>query len=228
MATITWLGHATWLIQTGDHTIVLDPYLDNNPAASCKAKDVRAEFVLVSHGHFDHCEDAATIANQNHATLIANFEIATWFENKHGVKSTVGMNLGGAYNAAFGSVKMVPAWHSSMLPDGSYGGASAGFILQLNEGKRIYFACDTALFSDMRLFAEPTLDLVVLPIGDLYTMGIDDSLAALKLLNPRVVAPTHYGTWPPIEQDGAGWAARVTEETKSHPRILRPGESFSL
>ncbi|WP_254513687.1 metal-dependent hydrolase [Anatilimnocola floriformis] len=228
MATLTWLGHACWLIQTGEHSILLDPYLDSSPAASCKAADIRADYVLVSHGHYDHCLEAAAVANSNNATLIANFEIATWFETKHGVKNTIAMNLGGSVATKFGRVTMTIAWHSSILPDGSYGGAPAGFILQLNEGKRIYFACDTAFFSDMRLIAEPKLDLAVLPIGDLYTMGIDDSLAATKLLQPKFVAPSHYNTWPPIAQDAQAWAQRVSQETSAQPRVLQPGESFSL
>ena len=228
MATLTWLGHATWLIQTGEHSILLDPYLDSSPTASCKAADIRADYVLVSHGHFDHCQEAAAVANNNNATLIANYEIATWFETKHGVKNTVGMNLGGSTPTKFGRVTMTIAWHSSVLPDGTYGGAPAGFILQLNEGKRIYFACDTALFSDMRLIGEPKLDLAVLPIGDLYTMGLDDSLAATRLLQPRLVAPSHYNTWQPIAQDAQAWAQRVSQETSAQPRVLVPGESFSL
>ena len=235
MATITWLGHACWLIQTGEHSILLDPFLDSSPVAPCKAKDIRADYVLVSHGHFDHCAEAAEVANANGATLIANYEIATWFGSQHSVKNTLGMNLGGSTATQFGRLKMTIAWHSSSLPDGTYGGSPGGFVLELNEklsgvpaGPRLYFACDTALFSDMRLIGEPKLDLAVLPIGDLFTMGIDDSLAAIKLLNPRIVVPSHYNTWPPIAQDANAWAARVTSETKSQPRVLQPGESFSL
>lgn len=228
MPTITWLGHACWLIQTGEQTILLDPFLDSSPTAPCKAKDIRADYVLVSHGHFDHCAEAAEVANQNNSTLITNYEIATWFASKHGVKETIGMNLGGSTPTEFGRVKLTIAWHSSVLPDGTYGGSPGGFVLELKEGPRLYFACDTALFSDMRLIGEPKLDLAVLPIGDLFTMGIDDSLAATKLLNPRIVAPSHYNTWPPIAQDANAWAARVTAETKAQPRVLQPGESFSL
>jgi L-ascorbate metabolism protein UlaG (beta-lactamase superfamily) len=139
------------------------------------------------------------------------------------------MNLGGSAPTSFGSVKMTIAWHSSVLPDGTYGGAPGGFVLQLqDEGKRIYFACDTALFSDMQLIAEPKLDLAVLPIGDLFTMGISDSIAATKLLQPKLVAPSHYNTWPAIAQDAQHWGQRISQETSAQPRVLLPGESFSL
>src|SRR5687767_13983246 len=119
MTTLTWLGHACWLIQTGEHSILLDPFLESSPTASCKAKDIRVDYVLVSHVHFDLVAEAAAIANQNGATLIANYEIATWFAEKHGVKNTIGMNLGGNTPTRFGSVKMTLAWHSSVLPDGT-------------------------------------------------------------------------------------------------------------
>ena len=224
---LKWLGHGTWLINSGEHSILLDPFLDDSPTAPVKAADINATHILVSHGHFDHVADVAPIANRTGATVVAIYEIAEWFSNQHKVENTLGMNLGGTIQLPFGSVKMTPALHSSQLPDGSYGGAPAGFLLTLN-GSRIYFACDTALFSDMQLIGKDGIDLAVLPIGDHFTMGPEDSLTAIKLISPKQVAPAHYNTWPPIEQDGAAWAKRVQEETTAIPHVLTPGDTIQL
>ena len=224
---LTWLGHGTWAIQTSDHKIILDPFLNDSPTAPLKADDVDADFILVSHGHFDHVADVASIANRCDATVVANFEIAQWFATNHNVENTIGMNLGGSIDLPFGNAKLTLAHHSSQLPDGSYGGNPGGFLLTLEDGK-IYFACDTALFSDMMLIGASGLDLAVLPIGDLFTMGVEDSIEALKLLEPKRVAPAHYNTWPPIEQNAAVWAERVRSETHAEPIVLEPGGKISL
>lgn len=224
---LKWLGHGTWLINSGEHSILLDPFLDDSPTAPVKAADVNPTHILVSHGHFDHVADVAPIANRTGATVVAIYEIAEWFSNQHKVENTLGMNLGGTVELPFGSVKMTPALHSSQLPDGSYGGVPAGFLLTLN-GSRIYFACDTALFSDMQLIGKEGIDLAVLPIGDHFTMGPEDSLTAIKLISPKQVAPAHYNTWPPIEQDGAAWAKRVQEETTAIPHVLTPGDTIQF
>jgi L-ascorbate metabolism protein UlaG (beta-lactamase superfamily) len=224
---LTWYGHATWLIETANHKIILDPFLNDSPTAPVKADDIDVDFVLVSHGHSDHVGDAVSIANRTGATVIAVFEIASWFEKQHSVKNTVGMNSGGATKQPFGSVKLTPAIHSSQLPDGSNGGVASGFLLD-TDGKNIYFACDTALFSDMQLIGEVGLDAAVLPIGDLFTMGIDDSIIATNFLNPRAVLPQHYNTWPPIQQDADAWAERIRSETKAHPVVLEPGGTFEV
>lgn len=221
---LTWLGHGGWQIKTAEHSILLDPFLDQSPVAPCKAADLHADYILVSHGHFDHVADVAGIAVRTGATVIANFEIAEWFKNKHGVSQTLGMNLGGGVELPFGHVKMTLAWHSSQLPDGSYGGNPGGFLLSIS-GTRIYFACDTALFEDMRLIGEAGLDVAVLPIGDLYTMGPADSVKAVHLLKPRQVIPAHYNTWPPIAQDASAWAERVRRETDAEPMVLAAGQS---
>ena len=227
MTKLTWLSHASWLIESGQHRILLDPFLTDNPAATLKPSDVgEISHILISHGHYDHVADAAEIAKQTGATIVAIFEIAQWFANKQKIKSTIGMNLGGSTELPFGTVKMIPALHSSDLPDGSYGGNPAGFLLTI-EGRRIYFACDTALFSDMKLYAHG-VDVAVLPIGDLFTMGIEDSIAATKLIEPKAVLPTHYNTWPPIEQDAGKWAERINEETDAAPVVLSVGESFEV
>ncbi len=136
-------------------------------------------------------------------------------------------HLGGAYNHPFGNVKLTIAHHGSGLPDGSYGGNPAGFIITAG-GKRLYFAGDTALFLDMQLYGEDGLDLCVLPIGDNYTMGPDDALKAVKLLKPKMVVPCHYNTWPLIAQDGAAWAGRVEAETATKAYALDPGQSLEL
>ena len=227
MTKLTWLGHASWLIEAGDHRVLLDPFLTDNPSATAKPEDLDPiSHILISHGHFDHVADAAAIANRNDATIVAIFEIAQWFTNKQSVKSTIGMNRGGSVQLPFGTAKMIPALHSSDLPDGSYGGNPAGYVLSI-DGKRIYFACDTAIFSDMKLYAHG-VDVAVLPIGDLFTMGIEDSLAATKLIEPTTVIPAHYNTWPPIEQDAGKWAERISVETNAQPRVLSVGESFEV
>ncbi len=227
MTRLTWLSHGSWLIKTGDARILLDPFLTDNPAATAKADEFDSiDHVLISHGHFDHVADAAAITNRNGATLIGSFEIAQWFSANHDVQSTIGMNLGGATTLPWGTVKMIPALHSNSLPDGSYGGDPAGYLLTI-EGKRIYFACDTALFSDMRLYAHQ-VDLAILPIGDLFTMGIEDSVAATKLIEPKKVMPAHYGTWPPIEQDANAWAEKIKAETSAEPIVMKVGEAIEV
>ena len=224
---ITWYGHNAWLVQVDDHKILIDPLLNDSPTSPVKADDVSADYILLSHGHGDHVGDTVSIAKRTGATVVTNYEISLWLAGQ-GIDSghTIGMNPGGSIDLPFGSVKMTDAVHSSSLPDGSYGGVAMGMILSANE-KRIYFACDTALFSDMQLVGTP-LDLAVLPIGDLFTMGPDDSVEAVKLLDPASVLPCHYNTWPPIEQDAAAWAAAVSSQTKAKPVVLEPGESFTL
>lgn len=224
---LTWFGHATWLIELENNRIVLDPFFDENPSSPVKADEVEADTLLISHGHFDHVADAASIANRCNARIVAIYDIATWFAEKHSVADTLGMNIGGTADLGFAKVKMTPAFHSSQLPDGSYGGSPAGFVFMAEE-KKIYFACDTSIFSDMEYIGAAGLDAAVLPIGDLFTMGIDDSIDATKLTNPKFVLPTHYNTWPPIEQDANAWADRVRNETQSEPVVLKPGESFEL
>ena len=222
---LTWLGHATWQLSTGQHTLLVDPFLDDNPAAPVKSQNVAADFILCSHGHFDHVADAAKIATRTGAMIVSNYEICEWFA-RQGVKRTLGMNLGGSASLPFGRVKMTLAFHSSQLPDGSYGGNPGGFLLSLTQGPRIYFACDTALFGDMKLIGSGGLDVAVLPIGDLFTMGPEDAVEATRLLGPKHVIPSHFNTWPPIQQDPQAWAELVRKNTTAQPIVLEPGETF--
>lgn len=224
---LTWLGHGGWSLKTGTHAILLDPFLNDSPTAPFKAEQVEADFILVSHGHFDHIADVPEIAQRTKAQVIAIFEIAEWLSSTHGISHTLAMNIGGGVELSWGHVKMTPAVHSSCLPDGTYGGEPAGFKLEIDE-KRMYFACDTGLFSDMQYLGHDGLDLAVVPIGDLFTMGPIDAIEAIKLLKPRRVAPAHYNTWPPIEQDVAAWAERVRSETSAEPVVLEPGQSFTI
>lgn len=221
MIEVTWLGHACWSIATGKHTILVDPFLDASPTAAAKADEVKADYILITHGHFDHISDAVAIAKRTGATVVSNFEISEWL-SKQGVQDVVGMNHGGSTKLPFGRVKMTIAYHSSVLPDGTYGGNPAGYLLTLSEAK-IYIAGDTALFSDIKLYGGADLDLAILPIGDLYTMGPEDSIEAIKLVTPKRVLPSHYNTWPPIEQDATAWAAMVREQTKALPEVLELG-----
>ncbi|MCC7474963.1 MAG: metal-dependent hydrolase [Pirellulales bacterium] len=227
-ATITWLGHNAWSINTGGHKLLLDPFLNDSPTSPVKAGDVEADFILVSHGHADHVGDTVAIARRTGATVLANFEVGQWLASQ-GVahEKIIGMNPGGGVRLPFGHAKFTIAHHSSSMPDGSYGGVPGGFLLAL-EGSQLYFACDTGLFLEMKQIGAVGLDLAVVPIGDLFTMGPEDSIEAVKLLNPKHVAPCHYNTWPPIAQDPIAWANQVRTLTPAHPVIPHPGESLNL
>jgi len=229
MATqITWLGHNCWLLETAGRLVLIDPFLNDSPTAPTKASGVYAEFILLSHGHSDHLGDTVEIAKKTGATVIANYEVSEWLKKQSlAEEKVVGMNPGGGMQQPFGHVKFTIAHHSSSMPDGSYGGVPGGFLLTLDDA-RIYFACDTALFLDMKLIGAGGLDLAVLPIGDRFTMGPDDSLDAIKLLNPKRVAPCHYNTWPDIVQDAETWAAQVRSHTAAEPIVPKPGQRFTL
>lgn len=223
---ITFLGHNAWLLTVDSHRILVDPFLSGNPLAACGPEEVEADFILVSHGHGDHFGDTLSIAKRTGATVVAIAEIAGYV-SRHGIRRTISMNLGGGVDLPFGRVQMVPAFHSSTLPDGTPGGNSAGFFLTLKDGQKLYFACDTALFGDMALLGKRGIDAAFLPIGDLFTMGPEDALEAVKLLQPKVAVPCHFNTWPPIAQDAEVWKRNVEAETSTKVKVLKSGETLS-
>jgi len=225
-AKLTWYGHAALGLETGGYKLIVDPFLEGNPAASISPEAVEADFILISHGHGDHVGDGVAIAKRTGATVISVNEIAVWFGNQ-GVKSH-GQHLGGGHKHPFGYLKLTLALHGSALPDGSNGGNPCGFLLTTNDGKKIYMAQDTGLFGDMKFIGEEGIDLAVVPIGDNYTMGPDDALRAVKLIQPKTVIPIHYNTWDLIAQDANAWAARVEKETDTKVLVLKPGESYAL
>ncbi len=224
----TWLGHGTHQLEIGGKQILVDPFLTSNPSASSKPDQLTPDYILVSHGHGDHIEDAVSIAKRSGATVVANFEIANWLKKQGVAENKVhAQHIGGGFHYDFGYVKLTIAHHGSGLPDGSYGGNPAGFLITA-EGKKVYLTCDTGLFDTMRLYGEEGIDLMILPIGDNFTMGPDDALRAVKLVQPRLAVPTHYDTWPLIAQDAQAWARRVEAETDTKVNTLKPGESVEI
>jgi L-ascorbate metabolism protein UlaG (beta-lactamase superfamily) len=229
MATrLRWLGHSTLWVESDGKTLLIDPFLTGNPAAPVSADSLKPDAILVSHGHDDHLGDTVAIAKRTGAPVVCNYEIGVWLQAQ-GLTKVHGCQHGGTARLFDGSVgvKLTLAFHGSTLPDGQgglkYGGNPCGFLIKLADGKTIYDAADTALFGDMSLIGEEGIDLACLPIGDTYTMGPDDALKAIKRLNPRIVLPIHYNTWPPLAQDAQGWAARVEAETLAKVAVLEPG-----
>lgn len=199
---ITYYGHACFLVETGGKKIIFDPFITpNEKAKSIDVSKIEADYILVSHGHIDHVADVEAIAKNNGARLVSNFEIVSWFEATKGVKNVHPMNIGGSWNFDFGKVKYVNAVHSSTLPDGSGGGNPGGFVVETADGS-FYFAGDTALTYDMKLLGEfHKLDFALLPIGDNFTMGVDDAVVASQYINCKHVIGMHYDTFGYIEID---------------------------
>jgi L-ascorbate metabolism protein UlaG (beta-lactamase superfamily) len=224
---ITWHGHSTFSLNIDGINVVVDPFLaGNNPVAKQGAADLAADFILQTHGHGDHIADTVELAKTTGAQVISNFEIGNWI-NAQGHDNTWAMNTGGSYAFPFGRVKMTVALHSSGLPDGTYGGDPGGFLI-FSENGTIYIAGDTALFSDMALIGKAEIDVAIIPTGDNFTMGPDDAFAALEYLNPKVVIPCHYDTFPPIAQDMHAWAERVNRQTRVKAVVLDVEESYEL
>lgn len=224
---VTWLGHAAFACEIEGKRVLIDPFLSGNPAATVGPDKVHADYILISHGHGDHIGDTVAIAQRTGAQVISNFEIANWL-NDQGVANTHAQHIGGGHSYDFGYVKLTIAHHGSGLPDGSYGGNPCGFLITSTSGERVYFACDTALFYEMRFYGEEGVEAAFLPIGDNFTMGPEDALRAVELITPRVVVPVHYNTWDLIKQDAGAWCKEVEKRTTTNAVLIRPGESYTV
>lgn len=226
---IKYHGHSTFGIETDEAKLIIDPFLaPNSPVTEVTAKQIEADFVLISHGHGDHIADAPEIAKRENVTTICNFEIANWLESA-GVQNVHPMHIGGSFGFSFGRVKLTIAHHGSGLPDGSNGGNPAGILLNFNNGKTVYFAGDTALTYDMKLIGDwGGCDLAILPIGDNFTMGPDDAIRAAQFVQAKLVIPCHYNTFPPIEQDAVQFARKLKEAAGIECQVLSSGDVFTL
>jgi L-ascorbate metabolism protein UlaG (beta-lactamase superfamily) len=220
---IKWLGHSAFEIQLMDNFVLIDPWLDGNPKAPVKASDIKkADIVCVTHDHSDHLGDAFDICKRTGATLVGVHELSVYAQD-NGVEETVGINIGGAVDVKGIEISMVRAFHSCTR------GAPAGFVLK-GEGKAIYHAGDTGLFGDMRLIGEiHHPDVALIPIGGYYTMGDREAAEAVKLINPSVVIPMHYQTFPVLAPSAKSFA-KIVGETLPDVKVvvLEPGEAFQL
>lgn len=230
---LTWLGHHTFkLVTRGSRTVLMDPWVESNPACPKELKTFdRIDVMTISHGHGDHMGDAVTLAKKFKPVVISNFEISLHLDRK-GVSNTLGMGKGGTAEALGLRFTMVHAVHSSGIEDGGqvlYGGEPAGFVITLEDGTRVYHAGDTAVHSDMALIGElyPP-DIALLPIGDHYTMSPREAAVAARMLRPRWIVPAHYGTFPVL----TGTPEMLRAELKKldldiEVVALRPGETLS-
>lgn len=224
---LTYYGHACFAVAAGGKKLLFDPFITPNPLAKeIDIATVAADYILVSHGHGDHVADVVAIAQRTSTTIIAPYEIGSWFEAK-GLKNVQSMNHGGSAVTDFGRVKLTTAIHSSSMPDGSYGGNPCGFVVETADGN-FYYSGDTALTLDMKLIPERIrLQFAVLPVGDFFTMGIDDALCAAEFVQVKKVVGVHYDTFPPIKLDRPA-AARAAEAAGKELLLPKIGETIDL
>jgi L-ascorbate metabolism protein UlaG (beta-lactamase superfamily) len=223
---LKYFSHSAFQITTDDGLkILIDPFLDDNPTSPVKSRDVTADYIILSHAHGDHLGDTFKIAKKNTLIIcvneLANYCISKGFQAHN-------MHIGGSFKFPFGSVKFTIAHHGSKTPDGDYAGEPAGIILNIKD-KIIYHTGDTGLFGDMKLIGEMNkIDYMLLPIGDNFTMGINDAVKAVELVNPKVAIPMHYNTFPIINADPYEFKMKVENIKGLKCRVLSFGEEIDL
>ncbi|WP_019587177.1 metal-dependent hydrolase [Deinococcus apachensis] len=224
---IRFLGQSAFLLESGDHRVLIDPFIEGNPKSPvtlAEALGWNVSAVLISHAHGDHWGNALDFGRAG-VPVIGTAEIGG-YAHSNGAHNAIGANIGGRVRQEWGSVTFTPAWHSSSFPDGTYGGMPTGLVIEMG-GVRVYHAGDTNLFGDMRLIGDRVLDVALLPIGDHYTMGPEEAARALELLRPRVAIPMHYGTFPPLVGDPQVFA-REGQARGVEVRVLEPGETTEV
>jgi L-ascorbate metabolism protein UlaG (beta-lactamase superfamily) len=234
---IKYHGHSCFELSEGETTLLVDPFLKpNNPTAVHSGEEVEPTHIAITHGHADHMADAVPVAKRTGAHCVAIVELAEWLKGQ-GIEAVSDPNLGGTVRFDWGSIKLVPAWHTSTLPgseeqpfSAEHGislGTPSGFVIKIG-GVTVYDAGDTCLFGDMKLIGErDEIDVALLPIGGHYTMDRHDAVVAVELTGAKTVIPIHYDTFPPIETDSEAFKAEVESRTSARVVLLKPGETYS-
>lgn len=222
---IIYHGHSFVQLENNKHSILIDPFVSGNPVAKTKVEELKCDYIVLTHGHGDHISDAITVAKNNNATIITSFEIAN-YAGTHNVNAHP-LGIGGGFNFPFGRVKLTIAHHSSSFPDGTYAGNPAGAIITMN-GKTVYHAGDTGLFYDMKLIGEMNkIDVAFLPIGDNFTMGVDDAVKAAEFINAKITVPIHYNTFDIINANPEEFKKKV-ESIGKKCTIIKIGDSIEI
>jgi len=223
---IRFLGHAAFALEHDGVTVLIDPFLTGNPKAAAGAEEVAADAILLTHGHGDHLGDTVAIAKRTGASVLAIVEIAEELRGD-GLENVHDPNLGGTVSFAWGSAKLVPAWHTSTTPKGTVN-TPAGLIVEIG-GSTVYHLGDTSLFGDLELIGRRhAIDVALIPIGGHYTMDRHDAVEAARMIGARQVIPCHYDTFPPIVTDVRAFAADVENSTASEVIVLAPGERHTV
>lgn len=225
MLKITYLSHSGFLLDDGTHKLAIDPFLSGNDMAVHKLSDFKCDYIALTHAHGDHYGDTNEIAMRNDATVIAVNELAN-FVSQQGLKAH-NMHIGGSHEFEFGRIKFTIAHHGSSSDEGKYMGEPAGIVVNMG-GVTVYHAGDTGLFLDMKLIGElDAIDLALLPIGDNFTMGIDDAVKAAIFLDAKLCVPIHYDTFPVIEQNPNEFVRKM-ESIGKKAKVMKPGDTLEL